>query len=68
MFKALIWINVIASALLLVPIFYYWYSILFFGVVYTFEQGGVVLAMGGVWAILQLAIIPAIIEQATKRR
>lgn len=68
MFKVLIWINVIASALLIVPIFYYWYSILFFGVVYTFEQSGVVLAMGGAWAILQLAIIPTIFEQATKRR
>ena len=62
MLKALILIDVIASVLLLVPVFYFWYSILFFGVVYTSEQGCVVVVMGGAWAILQFAIIPAIIE------
>lgn len=65
MFKALIWINVIASALLLVPIFYYWYSILFFGVVYTFEQSGVVVVMGCVWLFLQ-AIIATVITNGGK--
>ena len=55
--KVLICINVIVSLLLLVPIVYYWYSILFFGASYTLEQDGVIIAMGIVWLCFEVIIL-----------
>lgn len=59
--KLLIWVDVIGSALLLVPVFIHWYCVVLFGVAYTDAQLEVVSTMFYIWLFFQSFMTVAII-------